>query len=111
VPDETEYKKAPGGAVDHLKEYSSVSVVCDEMRCLAAKKIMGKRFFRDEVPGLPLPKCSSASCNCKYISHGDRRSFLTNRRYSNRLVAKPDKRIMHRNRRTCGERRKLKIHF
>jgi hypothetical protein len=111
VPDETEYKKAPSGAMDHLKEYSSLSVVCDKTRCLAAKAITGKRFFRDEAPDLPLPKCSSASCNCKYISHGDRRSFLTNRRYSNRLVAKPDNRIVHRNRRTYGERRKLKIYF
>jgi hypothetical protein len=111
VPDETEYKKAPSGAMDHLKEYSSLSVVCDKTRCLAAKVITGKRFFRDEAPDLPLPKCSSASCNCKYISHGDRRSFLTNRRYSNRLVAKPDNRIVHRNRRTYGERRKLKIYF
>jgi hypothetical protein len=111
VLDETEYKKALGGAVGHLKEYSSGSVVCDETCCLAAKAIAGKRFLWDETPDLPLPKCSSASCNCKYISHGDRRSFLTNRRYSNRLVAKPDKRTVQLNRRTCGERRKLKIYF
>lgn len=42
---------------------------CEAMRALA-----GKRFLKDEIPGLPLADCDRDDCQCSYELFDDRRT-------------------------------------
>jgi len=76
-----------------------------------AKEMAGTRYLIDEAPDLPLARCSSASCSCRYASFRDRRSFLANRRSNNRLENRPFKGLWRGNRRVGLERRSLNVDF
>ncbi len=57
--------------------HRATSIVFDGNACDAAKSIGGKRFRDVERlaprPQLPLPNCNLSTCNCRYVSHEDRR--------------------------------------
>ncbi len=108
----TDGKEASKESKGHLNKYSSVSI-CGRAKdtCPAAKTLARVRFLIDEAPSLPLRKCSSATCNCKYTSHRDRRNFLGNRRSNSSLEAKSYKRIWRGNLREGMDRRRLKVDF
>jgi hypothetical protein len=107
-----EHEEAAGKLQGRLNKYSSVSIcgLAEEI-CPAAKALVRVRFLIDEAPALPLRKCSSASCNCKYTSYRDRRTFLSNRRSNSRLEARSYKRVFRGNLRAGMERRQLKVEF
>jgi hypothetical protein len=55
--------------------YHAVSIRVGRSACLAAKTLEGRRYLATEAPQLPLAECSmSASCECRFIHHDDRRS-------------------------------------
>jgi hypothetical protein len=107
-----ERKEAARQLQGHLNKYSSVSIcgLAEEI-CPAAKALARVRFLIDDAPALPLRKCSSASCNCKYTSYRDRRTFLSNRRSNSRLEARSYKRVLRGNLRAGMDRRQLKVEF
>ena len=55
--------------------YRSVTIVCGDNACEAAKSITGKHIFLRFVHlfPLPLPECDGRACRCKYCHHNDRR--------------------------------------
>ena len=108
----SERKEASRESKGHLNKYSSVSI-CGraEDTCPAAKALSRVRFLIDEAPSLPLRKCSSATCDCKYTAHSDRRTYLGNRRSNRSLEAQSDKRIWPGNLRSGMDRRRLKVDF
>lgn len=55
-------------------EYHAVSIKVTGMACAAAKDLTGQRFLSTEAPRLPLPGCTAADCNCRFVHHKDRRS-------------------------------------
>jgi len=56
-------------------QYRSVTIVCSNDACEAAKSITGKHIFLRFVHlfPLPLPECDGRKCLCKYRHHNDRR--------------------------------------
>lgn len=96
---------------DHLNKYSSVAICCVADACPAAKALAGARQLVDEAPELPLAKCSSSNCTCRYSLYRDRRSFLTNRRSNSWLENLSHKKIWRGNRREGVDRRSLKVNF
>lgn len=55
-------------------EFHAVSIKVTGMACAAAKQLTGQRFLATEAPRLPLPGCTAADCNCRFVHHKDRRS-------------------------------------
>ncbi len=112
VTAKSERKEASRESKGHLNKYSSVSI-CGraEDTCPAAKTLSRVRFLIDEAPSLPLRKCSSATCNCKYTAYRDRRIYLGNRRSNRRLEARTYKRFWRGNLRSGMDRRRLKVDF
>jgi len=55
-------------------EYHAVSIKIGGMACVAAKQLTGQRFLSTKAPRLPLPGCTAADCNCRFVHHKDRRS-------------------------------------
>lgn len=92
-------------------KYKSVSIHPGENACAAAKKFGNRRLLVSEAPTLPLRNCSAKSCNCKFLSYGDRRSWLTNRRTNARKVTPIASLFSRGNRRKGAERRRLKVDF
>lgn len=54
--------------------HHAVSIVPGDRCCQAARELAGTRFLSREAPVLPLKKCSSFSCQCRYEHHTDRRA-------------------------------------
>ena len=54
--------------------YHAVSIRFPANACAAAKEMAGVRHLASEAPPLPLPGCTSARCDCRYVHHDDRRS-------------------------------------
>jgi hypothetical protein len=98
-------------AAGQTSKYKSVSIRPGEFSCPAAKKYGNRRLLLSEAPTLPLPNCSTKSCDCKFFIYGDRRSCLTNRRTNVREVTKMASLISRGNRRKGAERRRLKVKF
>jgi hypothetical protein len=54
--------------------FQAVSIHPGETSCEAARQMSSIRFLCKSAPGLPLPQCDVASCNCRYTHYSDRRS-------------------------------------
>ena len=97
--------------VEELEKYCSVSVCCTDSACSTAKGLARERYLIDDAPELPLTGCDSTSCNCTFVSHRDRRDFLSNRRSTNRLEPQHYKNLFHDDRREGVDRRSVKVDF
>lgn len=53
--------------------WHAVSIVPGPRACEAAREMRGKRFLSREAPPLPLKKCDTHSCTCRYEHFPDRR--------------------------------------
>ena len=54
--------------------YHAVSIKITGTACRAARDMAGRRFLSSTAPRLPLPKCDSSNCKCRFVHHDDRRS-------------------------------------
>lgn len=54
--------------------YRAVSINCGADACEAARALVGKRFFPEDMGQLPLTGCTASRCECTYSHHNDRRS-------------------------------------
>ena len=73
------YQKAdaasePETPLSSTSRYHAVSIKVSGSACRAAKELTGQRFLSTEAPLLPLPGCTMAECNCRFVHHKDRRS-------------------------------------
>lgn len=80
--------------------YHAVSIESGSRACEAARAYDGKRFLSTSAPMLPLQGCTSASCQCRYVHHSDRR-MTTERRLN---FANPHAHTMTDRRRGGGRR-------
>jgi hypothetical protein len=53
--------------------FHAVSIEPGRHCCQEARALQGHRFLSREAPPLPLKNCSSATCDCHYQHHEDRR--------------------------------------
>ena len=61
--------------------YLATSISFVGCGCTAVKAVGNKRFLSSgNVPKLPLADCASATCNCSYVRHEDRRTTQGDRR-------------------------------
>ena len=68
---EPEAKAAP--VKKQVSAWHAVSIAPGPRACDAADKLRDRRFLSREAPPLPLKKCDSAECTCRYEHHDDRR--------------------------------------
>lgn len=54
--------------------FRAVSIRPGEGSCEAAKQFGKLRFLSAKAPRLPVPECTAAACNCRYVHFADRRS-------------------------------------
>ena len=73
-------KKNKSASPNKSYAHSAAEIAFDECACEAARQIEGKRFLVRDVPPIPMPDCTSASCQCSYVRHNDRRSWYEDRR-------------------------------
>ncbi|MEH6468722.1 MAG: hypothetical protein V7725_03800 [Porticoccus sp.] len=67
-------KKTPKGSTSPTNNpYHAVSIEFDLEACPKVQSISDKFFLANQAPPIPLPKCTSAACHCKYIHHKGRR--------------------------------------
>mgnify|MGYP001828530697 CR=1 FL=1 len=61
--------------------FQATSIIANACGCDAVKALGKQRFLTSgPIPKLPLPECSAASCDCRYVRHGDRRTSQDDRR-------------------------------
>ena len=60
--------------------YRAVSIRPGEGSCEAARQFGNMRFLCAKAPRLPVPECTAAVCNCRYVHFSDRRSGQDRRR-------------------------------
>lgn len=76
--------RTAGGPIEHRRignPYHAVSIEPGPRHCAAAESAQGRRFLSSAAPMLPLPECTaSATCQCRYTHHNDRRNSLRDRR-------------------------------
>jgi len=60
--------------------FRAVSIRPGEGCCEAARQFGNMRFLCAKAPRLPLPECTAAACNCRYVHYSDRRSGQDRRR-------------------------------
>jgi len=53
--------------------YRAISVKCGPDACAQALALGKRRFLPGQLRTLPLPDCTSADCQCKFVHHPDRR--------------------------------------
>ncbi|MHA7815488.1 MAG: hypothetical protein ACX93N_03365 [Pseudohaliea sp.] len=64
----------------HTGPFAAVSVEPAAIACDAARRAAGRRYLRDEAPGVPLRDCDGRRCGCRLQTHADRRQSGTDRR-------------------------------
>lgn len=64
---------APAAPRKAAPKFHAVSIVPGPRACPEAKAMVGQRFLSREAPVLPLKKCGSAQCECRYEHYEDRR--------------------------------------
>ena len=64
----------PDKLASHSSGYEAVTIHSYKDKCLAAAQVAGKRFLSSEAPSIPLESCTSETCHCVYMHHGDRRT-------------------------------------
>ena len=60
--------------------FRAVSIRPGQDCCEAARQFGNMRFLCAKAPRLPLPECTAAVCNCRYVHYSDRRSGQDRRR-------------------------------
>jgi hypothetical protein len=55
------------------KSWHAVTIAAPAGACAAAQACKGKRYLSCDAPRLPLAKCESPHCECKYRHFSDRR--------------------------------------
>lgn len=55
-------------------KFHAVSIHYPSGACAAVKALAGERYLSTEAPPLPLPDCTHAKCECRFVHHPDRRS-------------------------------------
>ena len=53
--------------------HHAVTIVPGPRACAASLDLREQRFLSREAPSLPLRKCDSSNCACRYQHHDDRR--------------------------------------
>ena len=67
---------------DHVQHpYHCVSCSCDDCGSGAVDPFKGKYFLVRKSSELPVPKCTSVPCRCRYVHHADRRQEEVDRRF------------------------------
>jgi hypothetical protein len=56
-----------------VNPFHAVTIAPGPRACAAALDLQGQRFLSREAPALPLRKCESGSCTCRYEHYDDRR--------------------------------------
>lgn len=56
-----------------VSAWHAVTIVPGPRVCAAASELRGHRFLSREAPVLPLKKCDSHKCTCRYAHFDDRR--------------------------------------
>jgi hypothetical protein len=72
-PEDRKERRISLGPKD-ASRYHAVSIKPGAYACRAVTEIAGERFLASEAPGMPLPGCDAAECDCHFIHHKDRRS-------------------------------------
>jgi len=69
--------------------YQSTAIELGEGACEAARALAEKAFLDSDkaTPLLPLPGCTAAKCNCKYVRLRDRRGFGQDRRFGSSMMS------------------------
>jgi hypothetical protein len=83
--------------------YHCVAIACPDRACDAAKNMRSNRFLSHEAPLLPLPKCTTTPCRCRYLHFSDRRVDLRRNPYGLRRSVPPE--AIARDRRCVDDRR------
>ena len=55
------------------QKFHAVSIVPGPRACAEAQAMAGQRFLSRDAPVLPLKKCGSVHCECRYEHYDDRR--------------------------------------
>jgi len=69
-----ERTKDPDKLASHSNAYEAVTIHSYKDKCPAAAQVAGQRFLSSEAPPIPLESCTSETCHCVYMHHGDRRT-------------------------------------
>jgi hypothetical protein len=56
-----------------VNPFHAVTIAPGLRACAAALDLQGQRFLSRDAPALPLKKCASGSCTCRYEHYDDRR--------------------------------------
>lgn len=59
--------------------FRAVGIRPADESCEAARQFGNMRFLCAKAPRLPLPECTAATCNCRYVHFSDRRTGLDRR--------------------------------
>lgn len=68
-PDRRVSVGAKGSTTHH-----AVSIKPGAYACSQANEMAGERFLATQAPEIPLPGCTSSSCECHFVHHTDRRT-------------------------------------
>ena len=63
----------PAASKKPASPFHAVTIVPGLRACAAALDLQGHRFLSRDAPALPLKKCESGSCTCRYEHYDDRR--------------------------------------
>ncbi len=69
-PDPAETKRL---AIRKSTPFHAVSIEPGSYACAAAEELRGEKFLSADAPQLPLPDCTSANCECRFVHFSDRR--------------------------------------
>ncbi len=85
-----------------VNPYHAVSIEPGSKTCAESLKHSGERFLATSAPMLPLPSCTSATCQCRYTHYNDRRATRDRRVLTHTPFAH-----QMRDRRTTGGGRRM----
>jgi hypothetical protein len=54
--------------------FRAVAIRPGDGSCEAARQFGNMRFLCAKAPRLPVPECTAATCECRYVHYSDRRS-------------------------------------
>lgn len=76
-----ESTKDPDKLASHRSTYEAVTIHSYKDKCPAVARVAGQRFLSSEAPLIPLESCTSETCHCVYMHHGDRRTGTDRREH------------------------------
>jgi hypothetical protein len=69
----SEPEARPAPAKKPVNPHHAVTIAPGPRACAAARDLRDRRFLSREAPVLPLKKCDSPECTCRYEHYDDRR--------------------------------------